>query len=364
MASIGIFITILITIYILHKIYARYCLTNLDIGVAISAPTATEGDILTLTEVLTNRKWLPLPWVSVKFRTGRELMFSTGMATTDALYRNDVFHILMHQKITRRLQFECTRRGHYSITGLELTAWDLLMEQKYIRPFNCNVQLTVYPATLPIPEVEYLCTRVYGQLRSRHPITPDPFTFRGIREYAYGDPMKAINFKASARGIGLMVNMADFSNAREVVIILDLQRHILWHYENLEERAIKIAASIAAHMNKIDTPTSLISNGKNKQTGYTPHIPHGLGNQHLARILEALAMVDNHNQEIAPISRTLESITLQGQHDQEYWLITPYHSKETEEAYLSLCATGARVVWIKPGDRPTDTSYHDDIIYV
>ena len=364
MTTLGILLAILITIYIFRKIYSKACLTNLDLSVSMSAAEATEGDVLTLTEVLTNNKWLPLPWVSVKFRTGKELLFTSGGIASDAHYRNDLFHILMHQKITRRLPLECSKRGFYSIDGLELTAWDLLMEQKYIRRLPCNIKLTVYPGTIPTQDVDYLCTRVYGQLRTRHPINPDPFSFRGIREYSSIDPMKAINFKASARGMGLMVNVWDFSNARQVAILLDTQRHVLWHNEALEERAIKIAASVATTMTGIGTPVSFVSNGRSSVSGNAAYVPEGLGTRHLRSVLESLAFLDVGNQEILPITDTINALALAGHHDPEYWLITSYYSKEVEESYLGLKKTGARAVWVMPAPRPSGTVVCDEIIFV
>jgi hypothetical protein len=355
-------LAIAITLYIFRRVYAAACLTNLDAHIFISAATATEGDTLMLTEVLTNNKWLPLPWVALKFNTGKSLLFATGI-TSDAHYRNDLFHILMHQKITRRLPFECGKRGFYTIDGLELTAWDLLMEQKYIRRFPCHVRLTVYPATIPTADIDNLCTRVYGQLRTRHPINPDPFTFRGIREYSHSDPMKAINFKASAKGAGLMVNMWDFSNARQVAILLDTARYTLWHSEYLEERAIKIAASIATKMNATETPTSFATYGKSSVSGNATHIAEGLGAQHLRGILEALAFVDFAVQDTTPIAHMLDSLTQDGHHTPEYWLVTPYYDKSVEASFLRLKQAGARAVWVMPAPKPNFDVY-EDIIFM
>ena len=262
MPIIGIFIALLIITHILHKIYAKACLKNLDIQLSVSATTATEGDTLTLTEVLANNKWLPLPWVAVKFFMGRELQFASSAAVTDAYYRNDLFHILMHQKITRRLAFTCTKRGYYTIDKIDLTSWDVLMISKYAQKYPCNVHLTVFPSTLPTDEIDGICTHVYGHLRTSIPIHPDPFSFRGIREYSSTDTMKAINFKASARGMGLMSNVWDFANARQVAILLDTQRHIHLHSEYLEEYAIKLVASIAEKMTAMGTPISFATNAK------------------------------------------------------------------------------------------------------
>ena len=362
MATIGILLAIAITLYIFRRVYSRACLTNLDADISLSAATATEGETLTLTEVVTNNKWLPLPWVSLKFSLGKELLFATGN-TSDAHYRNDLFHILMHQKITRRLPFECSKRGYYTIDGFELTAWDLLMEQKFIRRYECDLRLTVYPATIPTTDVEYLCTRVYGQLRTRHPINPDPFTFRGIREYSHGDPMKAINFKASARGMGLMVNVWDFSNTRQVSVLLDIQRYSVWHSEALEERAVKIAASVAEKMNGLGTPTAFYTNGKSSVSGNSTHIDEGLGAAHFHGILESLAFVDTGNQNIIPITDTLDALAREGHHTPEYWLISAYYSKDVEASFLALRKTGARAVWVMPAPKPPFDLY-EDILFV
>jgi len=364
MTTISIFLAILMSAYILRRVYARYCLTNLDVAVTVSAATATEGDTLTLTEVLSNSKWLPLPWVSVKFRAGRELFFAYGTSLSDANYRNDLFHILMHQKITRRQQFTANKRGYYTIDGLELTAWDILMERKYIRRFPCDVRLTVYPRGIEMAEIDALCTRVYGQLRTRHPINPDPFSFRGIREYSPSDPMKIVNFKASARGMGLMVNMWEFSNARQVKVLLDVSRYSVMYNEYLDERAIKIAASIVEKMTQIGAPVSFITNGRSITSGHAANIPEGLGIQHTHTILETLALVDTQQQDIEPFVNYLNEIALDGHHGPEYWIITPYFSKEVEDAYTQLAKTGARTVWIMPAPQPSDVVYNDDIIFV
>jgi len=355
MLTLGIFVAVILAIHVLRVVYSKFCLKNLDVHVSIPATTATEGDVLILTEVLTNNKWLPLPWVSVKFRAGRELEFAGTAAVTDAYYRNDLFHILMHQKITRRLEFTCAKRGCFSIDGLEITAWDVLMEKKYIRKYPYNLQLIVYPGTIPIQELDDLCTRVYGQLVSKQPINPDPFSFRGIREYSSGDPMKAINFKASARGMGLMVNVWDFSNARQVGILLDLWHHSVMYDERLDERAIKIVASVAEKMMTLSASVSFATNDR--------VIYEGHGTQHLQAILETLALID-FSKSTPHIAETLDRLAAEKQHDPEYWLISPYYSKETHEAVARLKDSGARVAWIMPVPKPTDIEVWDEIIFV
>jgi uncharacterized protein (DUF58 family) len=315
--------------------------------------------------VVTNRKWLPLPWLGVKFQVDRELEFADMSAAkiSDLYYRHDLFHILMHQKITRRLKFTCAKRGYYAIRGLEVTGWDILMENKYIKQFVVDTRLTVYPATLDIAEADALCTRVYGHLRTIYPIHPDPFSFRGIREYSPHDPMKSINFKASAKALDLMVNVWDFSNARQIVILLDVERHIIWHNESLEERAIKIAATIAERMNAQGVPLAFYTNGKSVINGATTQIIAGKGGVQLRRILEALSYINMYAENIIPFTETLRNLAAASDTEPEYWLISPYYSKETAQALAKLRETGARTAWIMPGDRPLNFEATDEIIF-
>ena len=365
MIVFGVFISLLIVMLIFRYVYDKNRLNALDVHISISEDTATEGDTLILTEVLTNSSWLPRPWVSVKFRADKELRFGDDTTSvSDAYYRYDLFHILMHQKITRRLAFKCSKRGYYAISGLEITGWDVLMERKYIRHYPCNVRLTVYPGLIDVREMDEVCTQVYGYLQSKFPIHQDPFSFRGIREYAPGDSMKAINAKASAKVQELMVNVWDYSNARQVMLVLDVERYAIWHNENIEERAIKIISSIAEKMCRENAPVGFMTNATSLFDA--TEIPLGRGTYHLREILTALAYVNTSAPIRESFSRTLEKISLYGSHEPEYWIITNYYSKATEDAFYNLKNSGIRAVWIMPSPAPTGTGFTlpDDIFFI
>ena len=365
MITLGVFVALWLAIFLLKWIYSRACLKDIDVNISISNNTATEGDELVLTEVVQNSKWLPLPWFAVKFRVERELRFADGndAVVSDAYYRNDLFHVLMHQKVTRRLNFTCTKRGFYAIPGLEITAWDILMENKYIQTHECDVHLTVYPATIPSTTIDELCTRIYGHLSTRHPMYSDPFSFRGIREYSPNDSMKAVNFKASAKAQNLMVNVRDFSNSRQVVLMLDIQRHTIWHNEALDERAIKLAASFAEKLTADGVPIAFISNGRSIRSGLSTNILEGRGTHHLRSILESLAYINLAAEKVEHFANTLEKIALYEKLEPEYWLISSYYNKEVETAYLRLQESGARTAWIMPEPRPSGTEVWDGIIF-
>ena len=380
MVTISILVAALLALYIFRRLYRRPLLQDVDIKMRLSSYTATEGSTLTLTQVLTNANRLPLPWIYSTFYKDVQLQFSATEAEGDAevYYRNDLHRVRMRQRITKRLPFVCSKRGYYTIGRLRLTTMDILIENKHTQDYPCNMGITVYPRTLDAHELEALNTQVYGQLSSRIRINADPFTFTGIREYSPGDSTKAINFKASAKGHGLMVNMWDFVNDRQVVILLDMKRYSVFSDEHRKgtavklpafmaekmERAISIAATIAENMTISSTPVSLVCNGKSSISGEMSNVKMGAGAQHLHSIMETLAYLDIAKQDIHSISHEIENIIIGGRHWPEYWLVTPMYSKAVEESYYRLKATGARVAWIMPGARPEDEDICEDVVFI
>ena len=348
MNAIAIFIAISIVIIVINFIYDRFCLSNLYVELKFSKTYATEGDELYLTEILTNAKWLPLPWVAVKFQISKYLVFRdtiSGMVT-DAYYRNDLFSILMQQRITRRLPFVCTKRGVYPIDKLEITSWDIFMNSKHARRFDTDggrpgrsPLLTVYPAPMDSYFIEHLCTRVYGQMATKDVLFSDPFSFRGIREYVSTDSMKNINHKASAKTGTLMVNLREFSSAKYIVIMLNLQNHNHWHNDDLNEKAIRLIAGIAEAFS--NSPISFLTNAKDSK-GEELDILEGL-----AYIYEGLAYIDLDNKDYSPFSEKINNLIDEGDFAKEFWLISTYHGQDLYDAFTNL-KNKSRAVWLLP----------------
>jgi uncharacterized protein (DUF58 family) len=59
--------------------------------------------------------------------------------------------------------------------------------------------ITVYPRVFPIADLGLPADRPFGERKGRNPIFEDPIRIAGLREYRPGDPMKRIDWKATAR---------------------------------------------------------------------------------------------------------------------------------------------------------------------
>ena len=93
-----------------------------------------------------------------------------------------------------------------------------------------------------------LCERMLGTLQCAKRLYEDPFAFRTIRDYTTDDPMKAINWKASAKTGTLMVNTFDSALSQKAMLFLDVEDSGILKYQDLVEESISIAASLARRL--------------------------------------------------------------------------------------------------------------------
>lgn len=348
--------TILLTIagaffiVLLQKIlYARRWSQGLHAAVTFQEHPAVEGETAILTETIINRKWLPLITLQVKFSVSKHLRFQQkeNTVSTDRNYRNDIFSISGYEKITRTLPFVCNRRGYYQIKEIDLISFDLFFDDKQLLEAPQDTALYVYPSAVSPAAFDVPFCKLMGTVLSRRSTYEDPFEFRGIRPYDIHDPVKDINWKASARTGGLKVNQHNYTASQKVTILLNLYSDSNWKYEKLYEESIRIAAAFSNGCIAKGIPVSLISNGTDCISREPVHIHSGSGESHRITILKSLARIDERTDadEFAPfIIRELES----ADPSSVYVLISRIQTQNLLHSYSSLCAVSPGSLWIVP----------------
>lgn len=334
-------------LYLLQrKIYARFWDRGLGMRISFSAREAFEGDRLVLIEELANEKLLPLPWITAKFQLSRNLLFPEGSSfrVSDDYYQSDMFSVAMYQRITRRQAFICGRRGFYRIKSMDLTSSNLLITDKLVRRLSCSAELTVFPKLIPTPELEMVYRQIYGDIEVRRFTNPDPFTFRGIREYQQTDDFRLINFKATAKTGRLMVNVSGATASQELVILLNLQPYSDFPNEDVFEESIRLAASAAEHFSALGLAVGLYSNGRDAVTASPVRILPGSGNRHFRGILEKLARIDLAL-EREPMRGWMDGIR---EAEPVYLLISPYDGEDLSGAFWDMLERGLKARWILP----------------
>lgn len=247
--------------------YRLWWAKNITVRLWFDTDAVYAGQETKLYEKIENRKRLPVPVLEVGFHTRKELDF-IGVENTnisDYLYKRDVFAVLGRQKITREIPVKCTKRGKYTASDADITTYTLLYQKHYSKKIQTTAQIYVYPKMTDVSQVIMMCERMLGTQQCARRLYEDPFAFRTIRSYTTDDPMKAINWKASAKTGSLMVNTFDSVQSQKAMVFLDVEDTGILKYEELVEESIALAASVIRKLLSQNTEVGFVYNGKNGQ---------------------------------------------------------------------------------------------------
>lgn len=333
----------LLLFYIQRYIYKRIWKKNLGVTVSFVTPFAVEGENSALSEVIENKKAFPVPVLRVKFSFARGLSLTGGENVTrsDKVYKNDIFSVMPYMRITRTHEFLCEKRGFYTVDSVSLTSSDLLMSAKFtdVRPNGGQcAEFSVYPARADVARLLPVFSKIMGQ-REAKAQQPDPFAFRGIRDYAPFDPMRDINWKATAKTGDLKVNIHASTRAGEVRLALDLEPDSDWSDNGVREEEIRIAATLASLFVQKGAEISLASNGRDIVTQASANMKSGCGPGHLTAMKEALARIDLEKG-CAPFQETAQHLLDNGGEKQETVLITGAKGTAKAALYEQLARPG------------------------
>lgn len=262
--------------------YRCFWAKNITVRLRFETDALYAGETTKLYEVIENRKAMPVPVLEVGFHTKRELDFAEedNANVSDYIYKRDIFAVSGRQKITREIPLKCTRRGHYEIREAELTTHSLLYGRRLGRALESNAAIYVYPKMTNVSDIMPLCERMLGTLQCARRLYEDPFAFRTIRDYTTGDPMKTINWKASAKTGTLMVNTFDSALSQKAMLFLDVEDTGILKYEDLVEESISIAATLSRRLLRQGIEVGFCFNGNTaaagQENGFAPTNEKGM----------------------------------------------------------------------------------------
>ncbi len=281
--------------YLLQKyLYQRFWNTGISVSITFEKDEVTEGEGNTLFEVVENRKWLPLATLKVKFQCSKHLLFQGGKGSvvTDLYYRSDFFSVMPYQRITRSLKMECPQRGYYGIRGVDLVAADLFFSGELHDHFDIGDTFYVYPQPFSSVQMNHAMQKINGEVAVKRHVMEDPFTFRGIREYAPFDEMKAVNWKATAKTGELKVNSREHTGVKAVRIFLNLADNNILRRESLLETSIRICVRVATELLGQGIRVAVYANVADTLNGQLLLMENNTGRANLTDIYRGLARLN------------------------------------------------------------------------
>ena len=293
--------------------WARWSLDRLLFSYTLSQTHAFVGETVELALRFENRKLLPLPSLRVRLILPELLepsnapfsrVASVGGAEVGEIVRTT--SLRWYERLTWRYRIPLRIRGYYQLAESELTASDVFGAFRRQRAELPELRLWVYPEVLPLEKLDLPQLRPHGERRGGQRLFDDPTRLQTIRDYRPGDPLKRIDWKATARRREVQSRVYDPASDLVAVVALNVSTlPIAWQgfYGDVFERAVSVAASLASAWAESRAPVGLLANctfpGNDAPIRVTPSRSPG----QMTRILEALAMADVFT--LTPIDRML-----------------------------------------------------------
>lgn len=328
---------------------------GLRASVAFSEKQVREGDAVLLTAAVENRKRLPLVTLKVNVALDRGLEFQdqSNLAISDKNYRSEIFSLHGYERVERSLPLFCARRGYYAVDGVDFVASDLFYSRRFLARQKTACSVCVLPGKADARRLMVATQRMMGETVVRASDCDDPFTFRGIRQYQSFDPMRDINWKASAKTGELRVNIRDFTAEQEIAIVLDTEWDSLLKPDGLLEESIRIAASMADEFIGHGVTTSLMTNGRDSLTGEPFQASGGADPRHSAAIQYGLARLGIPRERgestiAALLRRQSEKMDAQPNRKVSWVLISTETNGRVAAEWRALRERSVRAYWIVP----------------
>jgi uncharacterized protein (DUF58 family) len=267
--------------------WSRKGLKSLEVNRSLPQRAFLDQEIQVELE-LENPSLLPLVWL--------RLHDSLPVGLSIPNFYSQILSIGPYEKVKLEYPIQPRKRGYYSIGPLSLFTGDILGMGEQVKREEIKQDLIVYPKIIPLSNMELPSRSPMGTLRSNVPIFADPTRTIGKRDYAVGDSLRHVDWKASASIGRLQVKKFEPSISLETAIFLDLHESVYYQKTRIQstELAVIAGASIANWIVSKRQSVGLFTNGFDPLAaeGISNKIPLAKGHSHLIRILETLGRIE------------------------------------------------------------------------
>ncbi len=245
---VGLLLTLILAMI---DIWSQYCLRNVSYRRTLSAKHVLFGEEITLSLVVENTKILPLPWLETEDVVPRGLDIQDQTARSHGVGNvftlDCLFSLRWYDRVTRRYTIRCNTRGVHTFGPTKLRSGDVFGFVNREAEIPTYQFALVYPLIVPITNFGLPARHPFGDRRAPRRLLEDPARVVGVRDYTYGDSLRRVNWKATARTMQMQSKVYEASTTYTIVLFLNAAaRHDNYYgvQPELQELSICAAASL------------------------------------------------------------------------------------------------------------------------
>jgi len=338
-------------------VWNRLSLEDVKYTRQISSTRAFAGELLHLHVSISNEKPLPLSRVKAMDTISADIRIDG--ATTNATANPDSRKLVhscavgWYETVEWNYQAFFPHRGHYPIGPVELESGDLfgLFKSEALEALVTHVLIYPNKAPIPIDMINLAPKKPIGELRTRSWVFHDSSQFIGTRDYRFGDSVRHVDWKATARSQALKVREFESEAQHSVILVLNLDTlGVGWRgYSSLHlENAVAVAASLTETGLELGYSVGLITNGASVAEERPMSVPSSRNPKQGSRIYDVLAMVGPYL--IGSIESVIEKARPRFPYGSTLVLITADYSESLNNTMQSLSKQHYSPVVVYVGD--------------
>jgi hypothetical protein len=219
-----------LVIFVVARLWAGWSLYRFKISESISNREVFPEEDISIEIHLQNEKLLPMPWVHLvtegiqRYITKEELDLSILDDDQDRKLSDNIYKvgwISGREKVLLRHITKLPRRGIYKVSTSKAVSGDPFSLFLSERTFKGFTEVIVYPRILDFTWPEFGIKSPNGNISDNNFVFTDPAHRIGLRDYQPSDPLKSINWVASARFQTLKANLYEGKSVAKCLIFLD-----------------------------------------------------------------------------------------------------------------------------------------------
>jgi len=209
------------------------------------------GGHLEVTVTLTNAKLLPLVWLRLNddWPLGLEPhgFVLEPARWADCQRLSQTLSLKWYERVRRHYRVDCTERGQHWFGPATLEAGDPFGIAGVVNEVAGREPVLVLPKVLEVTGLDLLSGRPLVESAAARSLARDPAELHGTRPYVAGDPLHAVNWRATARTGALHTNESEPTSLAAVRLLLDVGVHE-YAWEGVDPERVELLCVVAASL--------------------------------------------------------------------------------------------------------------------